>query len=69
VLASLNSRKKVRAVIDVQHKSSKGGGPVPLVDVPGARRVSAIRFVEETETDISNDTVASRDKPDRPHEP
>jgi hypothetical protein len=69
MLTSLNSRKKVRAVIGGQHNASNGGGPVPLMDMPGARGVPGIRFVVETETDMSDDTVVSRDKPVRPHEP
>jgi hypothetical protein len=67
VLASLNSRKKVRAVIGGQHSTSNRDRPIPLVDVSGARGVSGIRFMVETETDMT-DIVVSRDKPDRPHE-
>jgi hypothetical protein len=68
VLASLNSRKKVRAVMSRPDNTSNRGEPVPLVDVSGARGMPGIQLVVETETDMPDDIVVSLDKPDRPNE-
>jgi hypothetical protein len=61
VLASLNSRKKVHAVMSGPDNTSNRGGSVPLVDVSGARGVPGIPFVVETETDMPDDIVVSLD--------
>jgi hypothetical protein len=59
VLASLNSRKEVRAVISAQQNTSGGDRPVPLMDVHGVRGVSGVRFAVETETDTSDDKTVT----------
>jgi hypothetical protein len=68
VLASLNSRKKVRAVMSGPDNTSNRGGPMPLVDMSGARGVPGIGFVVETQTDMPDDIAVSLDKHDRPNE-